>query len=68
MTWLRRRLERTTSELNNLKSILLLLATAVDRTAAETWAIELEKHGFQNVTVEAMRVSLQVSIVADGET
>jgi ABC-type uncharacterized transport system permease subunit len=52
--------------LNNVKSILWLLVAAADRTAAENWVIELEKHGFQNVTVEAIRVSLQVSIVANG--
>ena len=68
MTWLQLRLKRTTSDLNDIKSILQLLVTAADRTAAGAWAAELEKYGFQNFTVEAMRLSLQVSIALTGET
>lgn len=61
MTGLRLRLKRITREMSDMKSILQLLVTTPDRTAATTWAAELERNGFQDYTAEDVRISLQVS-------
>jgi len=47
-----RRLER---ELNDLKSLLPLIATTSKRESAERLALEIQQHGFSQHSVEQMR-------------
>jgi hypothetical protein len=49
-------------ELDDMKSIVSLLAMAPDRATAATWASELEKNGFAHHTAEEIKKSLQVSV------
>jgi hypothetical protein len=46
--------------LDDMKSVVSLLAMAPDRAQAATWASELEKNGFAHHSVEEIKKSLQV--------
>lgn len=60
-TQLRAHVRRLAKELDDMKSIVSLLAMAPDRAQAANWASELEKNGFQHHSVEEIKKSLQVS-------
>lgn len=59
-TQLRAHVRRLVRELDDVKSIIPLFATAPDRSSAVNWANELEKNGFNNYSVEEMKMALQV--------
>ncbi|EAT84223.1 hypothetical protein SNOG_07947 [Parastagonospora nodorum SN15] len=58
-TQLRAHVRRLAKELDDMKSIVSLLAMAPDRAQAANWASELEKNGFQHHSVEEIKKSLQ---------
>ncbi|KAL5120700.1 hypothetical protein ACEQ8H_001449 [Pleosporales sp. CAS-2024a] len=58
-TQLRAHVRRLAKELEDMKSIVSLLAMAPDRAQAATWASELERNGFQHHSVEEIKKSLQ---------
>ncbi|KAF2006937.1 hypothetical protein P154DRAFT_178907 [Amniculicola lignicola CBS 123094] len=58
-TQLRAHVRRLAKDLDDMKSIVSLLAMAPDRTAAASWANELEKNGFAHHSVEDIKRSLQ---------
>jgi hypothetical protein len=51
---------RLAKDLEDLKSIVSLLAMAPDRAQAATWANEVEKNGFARHSAEEIKKSLQV--------
>ena len=55
-------MRRLAKELDDMKSIVSLLAVAPDRTIAATWASELEKNGFAHYTADEIKRSLLVSV------
>ncbi len=59
-TQLRAHVRRLAKELDDMKSVISLLAVAPDRTSAASWANELEKHGFANHSVEEIKKALSV--------
>jgi len=61
-TQLRAHVRRLAKDLDDLKSIVSLLAMAPDRAQAANWASELEKNGFAHHSVEEIKKSLQVSV------
>ncbi|CAI6340321.1 unnamed protein product [Periconia digitata] len=63
-TQLRAHVRRLAKELDDMKSIVTLLAMAPDRTSAANWASELERNGFAHHTLEEVKKSLQA--VGDG--
>lgn len=60
-TQLRAHVRRLAKELDDMKSIVSLLAMAPDRAQAANWASELEKNGFAHHSAEEIKKSLQVS-------
>lgn len=60
-TQLRAHVRRLAKELDDMKSIVSLLALAADRNSAATWASELEKNGFAHHSAEEVKRALQVS-------
>lgn len=62
-TQLRAHVRRLAKELDDMKSVVSLLAIAPDRTAAANWASELEKNGFAHHSVDEIKRSLGVSFV-----
>lgn len=54
-------MRRLAKEVEDLKSVVSLLAMAPDRAQAATWASELEKNGFAHHSVDEIKKSLQVS-------
>ncbi|KAF2788249.1 hypothetical protein K505DRAFT_342252 [Melanomma pulvis-pyrius CBS 109.77] len=58
-TQLRAHVRRLAKELDDMKSIVSLLAVAPDRATAANWASELEKNGFAHHTAEEIKKSLQ---------
>ncbi|RYO45143.1 hypothetical protein AA0116_g13441 [Alternaria tenuissima] len=48
-------------ELDDMKSVVSLLAAAPDRTSAVNWASELEKNGFAHHSAEEVREALSAS-------
>lgn len=60
-TQLRAHVRRLAKEVEDLKSVVSLLAMAPDRAQAATWASELEKNGFAHHSVDEIKKSLQVS-------
>ncbi|PVI06189.1 hypothetical protein DM02DRAFT_515101 [Periconia macrospinosa] len=58
-TQLRAHVRRLAKELDDMKSIVTLLAMAPDRTSAASWASELERNGFAHHTLEEIKKSLQ---------
>lgn len=60
-TQLRAHVRRLAKELDDMRSILSLLARAPDRAAAANWATEVEKNGFAHHSVEEIKKSLSVS-------
>lgn len=61
-TQLRAHVRRLAKELEDMKSVVSLLAMAPDRAAAANWASELEKNGFAHHSVDEIRRSLGVSL------
>jgi hypothetical protein len=59
-TQLRAHVRRLAKELDDMKSVVSLLAMAPDRAQAANWASELEKNGFAHHSVEEVKKSLQV--------
>lgn len=59
-TQLRAHVRRLAKEVEDLKSVVSLLAMAPDRAQAATWASELEKNGFAHHSVDEIKKSLQV--------
>lgn len=55
-------MRRLAKELDDMKSIVSLLAVAPDRAIAVTWASELEKNGFAHHTADEIKKSLLVSV------
>ncbi|OAL49528.1 hypothetical protein IQ07DRAFT_644682 [Pyrenochaeta sp. DS3sAY3a] len=60
-TQLRAHVRRLAKELDDMRSILSLLARAPDRAAAANWATEVEKNGFAHHSVEEIKKSLSNS-------
>lgn len=58
-TQLRAHVRRLAKEVEDLKSVVSLLAMAPDRAQAATWASELEKNGFAHHSVDEIKKSLQ---------
>ncbi|PSN66827.1 hypothetical protein BS50DRAFT_600454 [Corynespora cassiicola Philippines] len=58
-TQLRAHVRRLAKELDDMKSIVSLLAMAPDRATAANWASELEKNGFAHHSAEEIKKSLQ---------
>ncbi|KAF2661258.1 hypothetical protein K491DRAFT_587814 [Lophiostoma macrostomum CBS 122681] len=58
-TQLRAHVRRLAKELDDMKSIVSLLAMAPDRTTATSWANELEKNGFAHHSADEIKKSLQ---------
>ncbi|KAF2191060.1 hypothetical protein K469DRAFT_735940 [Zopfia rhizophila CBS 207.26] len=58
-TQLRAHVRRLAKELDDMKSIVSLLAMAPDRATAANWANELEKNGFAHHSAEEIKKSLQ---------
>ena len=54
-------MRRLAKEVEDLKSVVSLLAMAPDRAQAATWASELEKNGFAHHSVDEIKKSLQAS-------
>jgi hypothetical protein len=59
-TQLRAHVRRLAKELDDMKSVVSLLAMAPDRAQAANWASELERNGFAHHSVEEVKKSLQV--------
>lgn len=57
-TQLRAHVRRLAKELEDMKSVVSLLAMAPDRAAAANWASELEKNGFAHHSVDEIKRSL----------
>jgi hypothetical protein len=62
-TQLRAHVRRLAKELEDMKSIVSLLAVAPDRASATSWASELEKNGFAHHSVDEVKKALSVSYV-----
>jgi hypothetical protein len=62
-TQLRAHVRRLAKELEDMKSVVSLLAMAPDRAAAANWASELEKNGFAHHSVDEIKRALGVSFV-----
>ncbi|KAF2133529.1 hypothetical protein P153DRAFT_308473 [Dothidotthia symphoricarpi CBS 119687] len=58
-TQLRAHVRRLAKELDDMKSVISLLAMAPDRASAASWAAELEKNGFAHHSAEEIKKSLQ---------
>lgn len=50
-------------ELDDMKSVVSLLAAAPDRTSAVNWASELEKNGFAHHSAEEVKEALSVGLL-----
>ncbi|KAF2687415.1 hypothetical protein K458DRAFT_296241 [Lentithecium fluviatile CBS 122367] len=61
-TQLRAHVRRLAKELDDMKSIVSLLAMSPDRSTAANWATELEKNGFAHHTAEEIKKALQVRL------
>ena len=59
-TQLRAHVRRLAKDLDDMKSIVSLLAVAPNRTSAADWALEIEKNGFTNHSVEEIKKALSV--------
>ncbi|KZM22923.1 sequence-specific DNA binding RNA polymerase II transcription factor [Ascochyta rabiei] len=57
-TQLRAHVRRLAKELEDMKSVVSLLAMAPDRAAAANWASELERNGFAHHSVDEIKRSL----------
>ncbi|KAJ4366004.1 hypothetical protein N0V95_000382 [Ascochyta clinopodiicola] len=57
-TQLRAHVRRLAKELDDMKSVVSLLAMAPDRAAAANWASELERNGFAHHSVDEIKRSL----------
>ncbi|ORX96388.1 hypothetical protein BCR34DRAFT_677358 [Clohesyomyces aquaticus] len=60
-TQLRAHVRRLARELDDMKSVVSMLTMAPDRSAAASWANELEKNGFAYHSAEEIKRSLQKS-------
>ncbi|KAA8615376.1 Zn-clus multi-domain protein [Pyrenophora tritici-repentis] len=68
-TQLRAHVRRLAKELEDMKSIVSLLAMAPDRVSAASWASELERNGFAHHSAEDIKKALSVSgVPASGGT
>lgn len=61
-TQLRAHVRRLAKELDDMKSVVSLLAMAPDRAAAANWASEIEKNGFAHHSVDEIKRALGVSL------
>jgi hypothetical protein len=59
-TQLRAHVRRLAKELDDMKSVVSLLAMAPDRALATNWASELEKNGFAHHSAEEVKKALSV--------
>lgn len=59
-TQLRAHVRRLAKELEDVKSLMSLVATAPDRAQATSWAHEVQRNGFAHHSVEDIKKSLQV--------
>ena len=59
-TQLRAHVKRLAKELDDMKSIVSLLAMAPDRATAANWASELEKNGFAHHSADEVKKALSV--------
>lgn len=57
-TQLRAHVRRLAKELDDMKSVVSLLAMAPDRAAAANWASELQKNGFAHHSADEIKKSL----------
>lgn len=62
-TQLRAHVRRLAKELEDMKSVVSLLAMAPDRAAAANWASEIEKNGFALHSADEIKRALGVSIL-----
>jgi hypothetical protein len=62
-TQLRAHVRRLAKELDDMKSVVSLLAMAPDRASAANWAAELEKNGFAHHSAEEVKKALSVSLL-----
>lgn len=60
-TQLRAHVRRLTKDVEEMRSLIHLVAVAPDRDAAISWANEIEKHGFSHHSAEEIRQALSVS-------
>ncbi|KAB2105365.1 hypothetical protein AG0111_0g5657 [Alternaria gaisen] len=61
-TQLRAHVRRLAKELDDMKSVVSLLAMAPDRASAANWASELEKNGFAHHSAEEVKKALSVGM------
>ncbi|KAI4955194.1 hypothetical protein J4E91_001052 [Alternaria rosae] len=61
-TQLRAHVRRLAKELDDMKSVVSLLAMAPDRASAANWASELEKNGFAHHSAEEVKKALSESL------
>jgi hypothetical protein len=59
-TQLRAHVRRLAKELDDMKSVMSLVAMAPDRASAANWASELEKNGFAHHSVDEVKKALSV--------
>lgn len=62
-TQLRAHVRRLAKELDDMKSVVSLLAMAPDRAAAANWASEIEKNGFALHSADEIKRALGVSLL-----
>jgi hypothetical protein len=58
---LRAHVKRLAKELEDMKSIVLVLVSLPDQSTAANWATELERNGFAHYTADEIKKALQVS-------
>lgn len=61
-TQLRAHVRRLAKELDDMKSVVSLLAMAPDRASAANWASELEKNGFAHHSADEVKKALSVGM------
>jgi len=64
-TQLRAHVRRLAKELEDMKSVVSLLAMAPDRASAANWAAELEKNGFAHHSADDVKKALSVGFTGD---
>jgi hypothetical protein len=72
-TQLRAHVRRLTKDVEEMRSLIHLVAVAPDRDAAVSWANEIEKHGFSHHSAEEIRQALSDNtrpgpVLPDGES
>ncbi|KAF1836230.1 hypothetical protein BDW02DRAFT_587590 [Decorospora gaudefroyi] len=66
-TQLRAHVRRLAKELDDMKSVVSLLAMAPDRASAASWASELEKNGFAHHSADEVKKALSVNLAGPCE-